>query len=256
MAETATRPIRYSIEGGLKRALFEARRAMTLDELLHAVREMGRSDLTDEELRQRLEHALTSGSGAFLRTEDGWTLNRAAGSELNDLAYAYMAAGNQPVKLGDILRHLQTATHRSRGELMSRVDLDGDWRFARLENGEWVLTDRAVPGEGDLAAEDRKPEDRTSDNDRPEGEATAVAASATEQLVQETIRLIQEQLARLRQREDQISQEALACFHREDLAGIERLMGERRIVVHWIAKLEECAHSREGESSEAVATAP
>ncbi|MBX6394243.1 MAG: hypothetical protein IRY98_00775 [Alicyclobacillaceae bacterium] len=254
MSDTATRSYRYSIEGSLKRVLFEARRPMTVDELLAAVRAMGRDDLPEDSLRQRLEAALTTGSGAFVAAEGGWRLRTEVHSELNDLAYAYLSEQGRPAKFGDILRHLQMVTRRSRGELMSRVDLDGDWRFARLESGEWVLTDWP-PEQAETLTAQHSVQVRDAGSVHSKGEARMVTGSGTELVVQQTIRVIQEQLKRLRQREEEISQEALQCFYQEDLSGIERLMGERRAVVSLIAKLEDVANSLPA-SEEATVGAP
>jgi DNA-directed RNA polymerase delta subunit len=227
---------------------------MTVDELLAAVRAMGRDDLPEDSLRQRLEAALTTGSGAFVAAEGGWRLRTETHSELNDLAYAYLAEQGKPAKFGDILRHLQGVTRRSRGDLMSRVDLDGDWRFARLESGEWVLTDWSLE-QVEAQTTDHETQVRNVGSNETEGEENMVTGTGTEQVVQQTIRIIQEQLRRLRQREEEISQEALQCFYREDLPGIERLMGERRMVVSLIAKLEDVATSLPA-SEEATVGAP
>ncbi|MDI3256210.1 MAG: hypothetical protein QJR01_00530 [Kyrpidia sp.] len=248
MSDTAARSYQYSIEGSVKRVLFLAGRPMTVGELSEAVKALGRNDLSEEDLRGRLEAALTTGTGAFECVEGAWRLRRGTQSELNDLAHDYLQQAGRPMKFGDILRHLQTMTHRSRGELMSRVDLDGDWRFARLASGEWVLTGwpetlAVVPEAAATAAQ-------------TEEEGWTMTGVATEELVLQTVRMIHEQLRRLRGREEAISREALECFYREDLSGIERLMRERRSVVNLIAKLDEVAADLPDPDEAAVSSTP
>ncbi|MGB8954461.1 MAG: hypothetical protein WCC10_03755 [Tumebacillaceae bacterium] len=135
---------RYSLEGFLKRTLFAAGTPLAESVLIDAVLSnwAGSDELSRETLPDRVRAALRARSGAFRpEGEEGWTLRDAQGDELHRGAYAFLKDASTPQKQGDILRHLQAATGRGRGELMSRLDLEADLRFARLETGEWLLTE-------------------------------------------------------------------------------------------------------------------
>ena len=135
---------RYSLEGFLKRALFAAETPLAEQELIEAVlcNWAGSDEKSRETLPDRVRAALRARSGAFRpEGEERWTLRDAQGDELHGGAYAFLKDTGAPQKQGDILRHLQTATGRGRGELMSRLDLEADQRFVRLETGEWLLTE-------------------------------------------------------------------------------------------------------------------
>ncbi|MBE3551290.1 MAG: hypothetical protein IMX06_00220 [Kyrpidia tusciae] len=248
MADKAALSYRYSIEGSLKRALFLAGHPLTMSELAAAVKALGRSELSDEDLQARLQAALTTAAGAFEYEDGAWRLRKNGGSELGDLALQFLRQAGHPMKFGDILRHLQSVTRRSRGELMSRVDLDGDPRFARLDSGEWVLTDwpETMGSQNEVAV----------GTEMAQGEGTTMSGGATEELVTQTVRMIRDQLALLREREQAISREALDCFYQEDLPGIERLMRERRSLTNLIHKLEGVAADLPASEEAAVGTAP
>jgi hypothetical protein len=135
---------RYSLEGFLKRSLHSSE-PKTLDELVDAVlREWAGPNEREsrEAIADRVSAALNARLSAFQKREDErFVLRRAASDELHDRAYAFLKEVGCPQKQGDILRHLQMVTGRGRGDLMSRINLDADARFVRLEGGEWLLSE-------------------------------------------------------------------------------------------------------------------
>ncbi|HEU4965277.1 MAG TPA: hypothetical protein VFV52_15720 [Bacilli bacterium] len=143
MLQQGTWTFRYSLSGFLKRALFVAQAPCSEEELVAAVMEKwaGPDEQAPDAIAGRVRASLTMAGGAFAAVEeDKFTLRQTGGEELLDLAHEFLRDTLRPQKNGEILRYLQQATGRGRGELMSRVDLDSDPRFARLEGGEWLLT--------------------------------------------------------------------------------------------------------------------
>lgn len=144
MLQQGTWTFRYSLTGFLKRALYVAQAPCSVEELVAAVMEKwaGPDEQTRDALHSRVHASLTMAGGAFASLDgDKHALRQTGGDELLDLAHAFLRVTGRPQKNGEILRHLQQATGRGRGELMSRVDLDSDPRFARLDGGEWLLTE-------------------------------------------------------------------------------------------------------------------
>lgn len=144
MLQQSAWTFRYSLEGFLKRLLQGSETGRTESELVQeALSGYAAGDEKSlESIPARVRAALNAGHGAFVKTEEERHVLRAPiADELNDLSYRFLQEKGSPQKHGAILRHLQDATRRGRGELMSRVDLDRDPRFARLENGEWLLTE-------------------------------------------------------------------------------------------------------------------
>jgi DNA-directed RNA polymerase delta subunit len=145
MLQQGTWTFRYSLEGFLKRVLHRSETPRTESELVEAVL----CDWTGEDekaqsssITARVRASLRSQGSAFQMLEDGrFALRTDSADALVDEAYRFLKDTGRPQKQGEILRHLQEATGRSRGELMSRLDLDRDARFARLEGGEWLLTE-------------------------------------------------------------------------------------------------------------------
>jgi hypothetical protein len=135
---------RYSLEGFLKRVLRIAAGPMSETELVEAVRSgwAGPSEKSLDSIPDRVRAALQSRNGSFRKLDDErYALREHAGDDLSERAYEFLKESGRPEKQGEILRHLQQSTGRNRGELMSRVDLDSDPRFARLESGEYLLTE-------------------------------------------------------------------------------------------------------------------
>jgi hypothetical protein len=145
MLQQGTWTFRYSLEGFLKRVLHSSETPRTESELVEAVL----CDWTGEDekaqsssITARVRASLRGHGSAFRMLEDGrFALRTESVDDLVDEAYQFLKDSGRPQKQGEILRHLQEATGRERGELMSRIDLDRDARFARLEGGEWLLTE-------------------------------------------------------------------------------------------------------------------
>lgn len=135
---------RYSLEGFLKRVLRIATSPMSETELVEAVHSEWtvHSEKSLDSIPDRVRAALQSRNGSFRKLDDErYALREHASDELSERAYQFLKESGRPQKQGEILRHLQQSTGRNRGELMSRVDLDSDPRFARLEAGEYLLTE-------------------------------------------------------------------------------------------------------------------
>ncbi|MBL0387728.1 hypothetical protein JJB07_13890 [Tumebacillus sp. ITR2] len=135
---------RYSLEGFLKRVLRVAAGPMSESELVDAAQNewasVGEKSLNS--IPDRVRAALQNRKGSIRKTEDArYELRNAPGDDLGERAYQFLKESGRPEKQGEILRHLQQTTGRNRGELMSRVDLDSDPRFVRLESGEYLLTE-------------------------------------------------------------------------------------------------------------------
>ena len=144
MVQQGAWAFRYSLEGFLKRTLFAAGTPLAEPVLISKVASnwAGSDEISRDTLPDRVRAALRARSGAFRpEGEESWTLRDALGDDLHSGAYAFLKDVCAPQKQGDILRHLQGVTGRGRGELMSRLDLEADLRFARLETGEWLLTE-------------------------------------------------------------------------------------------------------------------
>jgi hypothetical protein len=135
---------RYSLEGFLKRVLRIATGPMSEAELVEAVHSEWavQSEKSLDTIPDRVRAALLSRNGCFRKLDDErYALREHSGDDLSERAYEFLKQVGHPQKQGEILRHLQQSTGRNRGELMSRVDLDSDPRFARLEAGEYLLTE-------------------------------------------------------------------------------------------------------------------
>ncbi|MGZ4112929.1 MAG: hypothetical protein ACXVP5_10890 [Tumebacillaceae bacterium] len=141
---------RYSLEGFLKRLFHVSAGPRTESELVEAVlgEWAGEDEKSRETIPDRVRASLRAKFGAFIQLDDGrFALKTSVGDELQDLAYEFLKQSGCPQKNGEFFRHLQTVTGRGRGELMSRLDLDSDPRFARLEGGEWLLTEWELANE-------------------------------------------------------------------------------------------------------------
>lgn len=141
---------RYSLEGYLKRLFYVSQRSQTESELVEAVlcEWAGEDEKSRETIPDRVRASLRAKNGAFhLQEDERFVLRTGPSDELQDRAYQFLKETGCPQTNGEILRHLQQATGRARGDLMSRVDLDSDPRFARLEGGEWLLTEWELANE-------------------------------------------------------------------------------------------------------------
>ncbi|TCP59442.1 hypothetical protein EV586_101661 [Tumebacillus sp. BK434] len=143
MLQQSSWTFRYSLEGFLKRVLHCAPCPLTEEGLVEAVlSDWAGPEHSRESIAARVRASLHAANGAFSSVGgDKYTLRQTAGDDLQNHAYDFLKGTGRPQKHGDILRHLQQVTGRGRGELMSRVDLDCDPRFARLDGGEWLLTE-------------------------------------------------------------------------------------------------------------------
>jgi hypothetical protein len=142
MLQQGSWTFRYSLEGFLKRVLHCAPCPLTEEGLVETVlSEWAGPEQSRESIAARVRASLKAANGAFSAVGDKYTLRQTAGDDLQNHAYQFLKATMRPQKHGDILRHLQQVTGRGRGELMSRFDLDCDPRFARLDGGEWLLTE-------------------------------------------------------------------------------------------------------------------
>lgn len=144
MLQQSAWTFRYSLEGFLKRVLHKAAGPQSESELIESVLAdwAGEDEKSRESIPARVRASLQARNGAFQKQEqDRYVLRTQKTDDLCDRAYRYLQETGVPKKHGDILRHLQQVTGRGRGDLMSRVDLDNDPRFVRLEGGEWLLTE-------------------------------------------------------------------------------------------------------------------
>ncbi|ASS75133.1 hypothetical protein CIG75_09170 [Tumebacillus algifaecis] len=143
MLQQSSWTFRYSLEGFLKRVLHCAPCPLTAEGLVETVlSDWAGPEQSRESIAARVRASLEATNGAFASVgNDKFTLRQTAGDDLQNHAYHFLKKTKRPQKQGDILRHLQQVTGRGRGELMSRVDLDCDPRFARLDGGEWLLTE-------------------------------------------------------------------------------------------------------------------
>lgn len=135
---------RYSLEGFLKRVLQVADGPRSESELVDAVLLEWAGDVEKslDSIPDRVRAALQSRNGAFRKLDnERFVLREGIRDDLSERAVQFLKESGHPQKQGEILRHLQQVTGRNRGELMSRVDLDSDPRFARLESGEYLLTE-------------------------------------------------------------------------------------------------------------------
>jgi hypothetical protein len=144
MLQQSAWTFRYSLEGFLKRLLHGREAGLGESELVEAVLSgyAAGDEKSLETIPARVRAALNAAHGAFVKTDDERVvLREPLTDELTEQCYRFLQSKGRPQKNGEILRHLQEVTGRGRGELMSRVDLDRDPRFVRLENGEWLLTE-------------------------------------------------------------------------------------------------------------------
>ncbi|BCJ85345.1 hypothetical protein [Effusibacillus dendaii] len=215
---------RYSLEGALKRIFYLRRSSLSIEELETILMDeySFRESRSKESLRIRLQKSLQAQHGPFVSDGDRWRLREVDADALHQEIYDLFQQSKQPMKQGELLRMLQQRMNRSKGELMSKVDLQRDWRFARLEEGEWVLT------EWDLD---------TVDVPKKGKEETKV--SQTNDIVELVTHELEGYLDQLAQREQEIPQEVIRMFDLEDLSSIERLMQEKRRISSFASDLRE-----------------
>jgi hypothetical protein len=208
---------RYSLEGTLKRILFINARSLSEEELATVLLQNYRisEQRTKEPIRTRIHKALTAPHSAFEQNGNGWTLRQTGEEPLHEEVYRLFQK-QMPLKQGEILRLLQQRTNRSKGELMSRIDLERDWRFARLEEGDWVLT------EWDLHTATEEVMERT----KGEGIMNGQQDIATSIIME-----LEAYITKLLVREQEIPQDVIRKFESEDLQSIRKLMEERKRVV-------------------------
>lgn len=231
--------LRYSLEGALKRILFANVYPLSEEELEAALSPDYEfpEQRSKEPLRIRIHKALTAPHGAFVQSAQGFTLRKAEEDPLHEEVYR-LFQNKIPLKQGEILRQLQQITNRSKGELMSRIDLGRDWRFARLEEGDWVLTEWDLYTAGDAAVE--RTEEESAMNDQMD-------------IVHDIITELEGYISKLQGREQEIPQEVIRKFESEDLQSIQKLMNERKRVVGMVNDLKTLA-TKWNEQNEAAAS--
>lgn len=207
--------LRYSLEGALKRVLFVCGQPQSEADLEREILQHHSffEHRSREPLRTRIQKALTATHGCFVQNESGWTLRELEEDPLHEEIYRLFQEQN-PLRQGEILRLLQQRTHRSKGELMSRIDLERDWRFARLEDGDWVLTEWEL---------NTLTESTKSIKEEP-------AMNQQTDIVSAIIIELDEYFAKLQARDQEIPQDVIRKFESEDLAAIQALMEERKRV--------------------------
>lgn len=216
--------LRYSLEGALKRVLYENQGSLPADvlETILSDNYSFREQKSKESLRMRIHKALHAAHGAFIQDNDLWTLRQAEYDALHNEIYDLFLQLRRPLKQGELLRLLQQRTHRSKGELMSRVDLESDWRFARLEDGDWVLTEWDL----DSIDESQQVKEETAMNNQTDL-ITLISAEMEAFVTQ------------LQQRDQEIPQQVLERFHSEDLKSIEQLMEEKKRISGFLVDLQQ-----------------
>ncbi|WP_018130398.1 hypothetical protein [Effusibacillus pohliae] len=225
MLQQAIGLLRYSLEGALKRILYVQRRPLSEAELEAALAQESSfcEQWSREPLRVRMRKALQAPHGAFVQKNQLWTLREAESDEVHNEIYALFSQSRVPMKQGEILRILQQRTQRSKGELMSRVNLESDWRFARLEEGEWVLTEwdlETLYQSVETGKEERKMNQHTDLIDLIAAEMEGFKAQ-------------------LQQRVQEIPREVVEKFNLEDLQAIEHLMAEKKRIAGFLGDLEQ-----------------
>lgn len=230
--------LRYSLEGALKRILYVHARPLSEEELEAELSQdyLIPEQRSNESLRTRIHKALTSPHGAFVPAGQGWTLRKAEEDPLHEEVYLLFQKC-VPLKQGEILRLLQHRMHRSKGELMSRIDLERDWRFARLEEGDWVLTEWDLHTIWKAANEPAREE---------------VVMNGQSDIVSAIIAELEANIVKLQAREQEIPQDVIRKFESEDLQSIQKLMEERKRVVSMAEDLKALATKWSGHNEAAA----
>lgn len=230
--------LRYSLEGALKRLLYTNTRPLSEEELAATLSQdyLTPKQRSKEPLRMRIHQALTAPHGAFAQSGQGFTLRKTEEDPLHEEVYR-LFQNKVPLKQGEILRLLQQRTNRSKGELMSRIDLERDWRFARLEEGDWVLTEWDLHTAGNAA------------NERTEEEVTM---NEQTDIVTEIIMELEAYISKLQAREKEIPQDVIRKFESEDLRSIQKLMDERKRVAGMVNDLKALATKWSGQNEAAA----
>lgn len=222
----------YSLEGALKRILFESPGSLSENEIVSNVEtnySIGEIR-AKEPVRARIHKALTAPHSPFVEDNGGWQLGSANGEPLHDVTYQLFRELQHPLKQGEILRLLQQRTHRSKGDLMSRVNLESDWRFARLEEGDWVLTEWDMTGSRQTSA---------AENSQLSAPKEEISSMKSNDIVTSIAVELQEHLNHLDKRQQEIPQEVIQSFHSEDLKSIESLMVEKKKIEEFANDLRE-----------------
>lgn len=208
---------RYSLEGTLKRLLYTNAHPLSEEELATALIHHNRisEPKTKETIPTRICKALTAPHSAFERSGNGWTLRQSGEDPLHEEVYRLFRKPF-PLKQGEILRLLQQRTNRSKGELMSRIDLERDWRFSRLEEGDWVLT------EWDLHTDTGAVMERAKEETAMKEQKDIVTSIITE---------LEATIMKLQARDEEIPQDVIRKFESEDLQSIRDLMEERKKII-------------------------
>jgi hypothetical protein len=239
---------RLSLEGFLKKTLHDSPLPLSSEELVHMVQQewLEPGDKAHDSIAERVRAVLTAVNSAFAERDGTFSLAPHPGDELHQLAYLYVKESGTPQKYRDILQHLQLVTRRSRGDLMSRVDLDRDCRFARLESGEWLLTewkwidDGIADDHGQLSMGlERATASALAQTNETNWGTEEFVVKYVSKMVEQVIGTLQASIETLRLRDEQIPNEAIEMFNAENLEGIATLMKERKTNAEFTEDLQE-----------------
>lgn len=215
--------LRYSLEGFLKQLLQKTSVSVSLDSLVQQTSsEWAANDSkASSTMEDRVIAALSNPNGPFIKVEGGWRLKSDPLDELHQLAHDFLSQHGAPQTHGEILRHIVALTKRSKGELMSRLDLDRYAEFARLESGEWVLSSWAI------YELDMQQQSQTQQQTKDVKESNIFMDSHKDlvTLMLQELQAFEKQLA---DRNQEIPVEVMALFNQENILGIEKLMVEKK----------------------------
>lgn len=215
--------LRYSLEGFLKQLLQKTSVSVSLDSLVQQTSsEWAANDSkASSTMEDRVIAALSNPNGPFIEVEGGWRLKSDPLDELHQLARDFLSQHGAPQTHGEILRHIVALTKRSKGELMSRLDLDRYAEFARLESGEWVLSSWAIY-ELDIQ---QPSQTQQQTKDVKESNIFMDTHKDLVTLMLQELQAFEKQLA---DRNQEIPVEVMALFNQENIPGIEKLMVEKK----------------------------
>ncbi|UOF89762.1 hypothetical protein LSG31_18085 [Fodinisporobacter ferrooxydans] len=141
-------------------------------------------------------------------------------SDLHTVIVTYLEQTHRACTFADILEHLQDTTRRSRGELMSRINLENDSRFIRISDQLWGLADW---------------NHQLLHNDYRQGEERMLKNDVIAPLLQ----LMSETLSQIQNSEQDIPSQVISLFESEDIQGIQNLMEQKKQFAQFSADLRE-----------------
>lgn len=233
---------RYTLEGYIKRILYDAGRPISETELTQNIIScLGAPDSELDEIQVRVHKALTRPNAPFLVENGSWAVNfNLEKNQLNNRAVESLVLASAPQSYGRILEYIGLTTKRSRGDLMSQIDLDGDPRFCRLEDGQWVLTEWVLDPNGypetaselpfdSLMATPKHKEERIEMSTETELHAITSNEGVKKTLsIADFLNQLFGILNTLEKRQGEIPTEVVKFFEAENLNAIQSLMTERK----------------------------